>query len=261
MRLSFQCLPALKVTSLTHFQPSRASSQVQHFFSRSLPLFCAILAINKRPTTYPKIRQLALTITASASQTDAALGRAEKSVTGLRSFVWGVSGRRVGAVTCATRSSVALPFRYLDGEIIAGEDGRDELGTLLEFIGAGDVLVCVKLDRLGRSTRDVLNLVHELDQKSASLRVLGPAISTDGPMGKMVLTGLGMVAEMEPGFIKARQREGIERAKSLGDVYKGRKPTIDPLVVRELFDQGVGASEIARRLKIGHASVYRVLGQ
>ena len=80
-------------------------------------------------------------------------------------------------------------------------------------------------------------------------------------MGKMVLTGLGMVAEMELGFIKARQREGIERAKSLGDVYKGRKPTIDPLVVRELFDQGVGASEIARRLKIGHASVYRVLGQ
>jgi DNA invertase Pin-like site-specific DNA recombinase len=64
-------------------------------------------------------------------------------------------------------------------------------------------LVCVKLDRLGRSTRDVLNLVHELDQKGAFLRILEPAISTDGPMGKMVLTVLGMVAEMELGFIKA----------------------------------------------------------
>jgi DNA invertase Pin-like site-specific DNA recombinase len=101
----------------------------------------------------------------------------------------------------------------------------------------------------------------ELDQIGASLRILEPAISTDGPMGKMVLTVLGMVAEMELGFIKARQREGIERAKSQGDVYRGRKPTIDPSAVRELFDQGIGASEIARRLKIGRASVYRVLGQ
>jgi DNA invertase Pin-like site-specific DNA recombinase len=91
------------------------------------------------------------------------------------------------------------------------------------------------------------------------LRILEPAISTDGPMGKMVLTVLGMVAEMELGFIQARQRDGIERAKSKGDVYKGRKPTIDRLVVQDLFKQGIGASEIARRLKIGRASVYRLL--
>jgi DNA invertase Pin-like site-specific DNA recombinase len=96
--------------------------------------------------------------------------------------------------------------------------GRDQLATLLEFIGPGDVLVCVKLDRLGHSTRDVLNLVHELDQKGAFLRILEPAISTDGPMGKMVLTVLGMVAEMELGFIKARQRDGIDRAKSVRDL-------------------------------------------
>ncbi|HEY8007567.1 MAG TPA: recombinase family protein [Methylocella sp.] len=146
-------------------------------------------------------------------------------------------------------------------EKISGKsrEGRDQLATLLEFIGPGDVLVCVKLDRLGRSTRDVLNLVHELDQKGAFLRILEPAISTDGPMGKMVLTVLGMVAEMELGFIKARQRDGIEQAKSKGDVYKGRKPTIDRLAVRDLFNEGIGASEIARRLKIGRASVYRVL--
>jgi DNA invertase Pin-like site-specific DNA recombinase len=146
-------------------------------------------------------------------------------------------------------------------EKISGKsrDGRDQLATLLEFIGRGDVLVCVKLDRLGRSTRDVLNLVHELDQKGANLCILEPAISTDGPMGKMVLTVLGMVAEMELGFIKARQRDGIERAKSKGDVYKGRKPTIDRSAVRDLFNEGIGASEIARRLSIGRASVYRVL--
>jgi DNA invertase Pin-like site-specific DNA recombinase len=70
-----------------------------------------------------------------------------------------------------------------------------------------------------------------------------------------------MVAEMELGFIKARQRDGIERAKAKGDVYKGRKPTIDRLAVKDLFKSGIGASEIARRLKIGRASVYRVLEQ
>ncbi len=123
------------------------------------------------------------------------------------------------------------------------------------------MLVCVKLDRLGRSTRDVLNLVHELDQKGAFLRILEPTISTNGPMGRMVLTVLGMVAEMELGFIKARQRDEIEQAKSKGDVYKGRKPTIDRLAVKDLFKRGIGASEIARRLKIGRASVYRVLEQ
>jgi len=175
----------------------------------------------------------------------------------------------VAAVDSNNRFFMIAPFRELmninvicaDTFRREGREGRDQLATLLEFIGPGDVLVCVKLDRLGRSTRDVLNLVHELDEKGAFLRVLEPPISTDGPMGKMVLTVLGMVAEMELGFIKARQRDGIERAKSKGDVYKGRKPTIDRSAVLQLFNEGVGASEIARRLKIGRASVYRVLEQ
>jgi hypothetical protein len=64
----------------------------------------------------------------------------------------------------------------------------------------GDVLIVVKLDRLGRNTREVLNLVHELEEKGASLRVLEPAIDTGGPMGRMVLTVLGIVAEMELGL-------------------------------------------------------------
>src|SRR5688572_7005600 len=61
-------------------------------------------------------------------------------------------------------------------------DGRTELATVLDFIRSGDTLVVVKLDRLGRSTRDVLNLVHELEQKGAHLRVLEPEINTKGPM-------------------------------------------------------------------------------
>ena len=61
--------------------------------------------------------------------------------------------------------------------------GRDELASIIEFIRGGDELVVVKLDRLGRSTRDVLNLVHELEAKGAALTVLEPAFSTKDPTG------------------------------------------------------------------------------
>ncbi|MBB4199202.1 resolvase [Rhodoblastus sphagnicola] len=137
-------------------------------------------------------------------------------------------------------------------------DGRDELATVLEFVRPGDVLCVVKLDRLGRSTRDVLNLVFELEQKGASLRVLEPAIDTAGPMGKMVLTVLGMVAEMELGFIKERQRTGIEAAKAKG-IYKGRPPTLDHAKVRQLHAEGVGATDIARQMDCSRGAVYKVI--
>ena len=75
-------------------------------------------------------------------------------------------------------------------EAVSGgpRNGRSELASILDFIRSGDVLIVVKLDRLGRNTRDVLNLVHELEEKGASLRVLEPTIDTGGPMGRMILT-------------------------------------------------------------------------
>ncbi len=73
-----------------------------------------------------------------------------------------------------------------------------------------------RLDRLGRSTRDVLNLVHELDGKGASLRVLEPDVTTVGDLGRLVITVLGMVADMELKFIQDRQRAGLDAAKRKG---------------------------------------------
>ena len=137
-------------------------------------------------------------------------------------------------------------------------DGRDQLQNILDFVRTGDTLVVVKLDRLGRSTRDVLNIVHELESKGAFLRVLEPAINTDGPLGKMTLTVLGMVAEMEVGFIRDRQRAGIEKAKAAG-VYKGRPVSLDHEKVVKLHKQGVGATEIARQLECSRSAVYKVL--
>src|SRR4051794_40673565 len=68
----------------------------------------------------------------------------------------------------------------------ATRDGRGELETILQFLRPGDELVVVRLDRLGRSTRDVLNIVHEVEQKSASITVLEPYITTKGDAGRIV---------------------------------------------------------------------------
>ena len=95
-------------------------------------------------------------------------------------------------------------------------DGRNELATVLAFLRPGDELVVTQLDRLGRDTRDVLNLIHECEQKGAFVTVLDPHVCTRGEMGHIVLTVLGMVAQMERRFIKERQRDGIERAKAGG---------------------------------------------
>jgi DNA invertase Pin-like site-specific DNA recombinase len=145
-------------------------------------------------------------------------------------------------------------------ETISGSSrsGRNELASILDFIRHGDVLIVVKLDRLGRNTRDVLNLVHELEEKGASLRVLEPAIDTGGPMGRMVLTVLGMVAEMELGFIRDRQRAGIEAAKAKG-IYKGRPVTFDRARIVSLRNEGMGATEIAKAVGCKRGNVYKTL--
>ena len=138
--------------------------------------------------------------------------------------------------------------------------GRDELAAILEFIRAGDELVVVKLDRLGRSTRDVLNLVHELEQKGAGLRVLEPEpeFCTSTNTGRILVTVLGMVAEMERRFILERQRAGIEAAKKKG-VYRGRKPSVPVDQVRKMYREGNGPAEIAAALGVSRMSVWRAL--
>ncbi len=142
----------------------------------------------------------------------------------------------------------------------ASRNGRSELDTILAFLHPGDELVVVRLDRLGRSTRDVLNIVHEADQKGAFITVLDPHVTTRGEPGRIVLTVLGMVAEMERRFIRERQREGIEKAKAEG-VYKGGRPRIDRDAVLTLRAEGKGPSEIARMLGISRMQVYRIIGR
>ncbi|MFB7147130.1 recombinase family protein [Agrobacterium deltaense] len=140
----------------------------------------------------------------------------------------------------------------------ASRQGRTELATIIEFLREDDELIVTRLDRLGRDTRDVLNIVHECEQRGAYVTVLDPHVSTKGEMGKVILTVLGMVAQMERRFIKERQREGIERAKKTG-LYKGGKIRLDHRLILRLFERGVRPSEIAAELNCSRMQVYRVL--
>lgn len=141
----------------------------------------------------------------------------------------------------------------------ASREGRGELDTILQFVHPGEELVVVRLDRLGRSARDVLNIVHDIDGKGAVLRILEPeVVSTAGPSGRMMIQVLGMVADLELTFIQERQKAGIEAAKARG-VYKGRKKSVPEDEIRRLHRSGVGKAAIARQLHIGRSSVYRAI--
>ncbi len=140
----------------------------------------------------------------------------------------------------------------------ASRNGRTELKTVIEFLRPDDELIVTRLDRLGRDTRDVLNIIHDCEQRGAFVTILDPHISTRGDMGHMVITVLGMVAQMERRFIKQRQREGIERSKASG-VYKGGKRRIDRDAVVKLKDEGMKPSQIASELGCSRMQVYRIL--
>jgi len=139
-------------------------------------------------------------------------------------------------------------------------NGRTELQVLLDFIQPGDTLVVTRIDRLARSMKDLQDILHELKKKSVALRATEQPVDTGTAAGKAFLDMLGVFAEFETNLRRERQLEGIKAAKALG-IYKGRKPTIDLVELRRLRDEEkLGPTAIARRLSIGCASVYRVLG-
>jgi DNA invertase Pin-like site-specific DNA recombinase len=137
-------------------------------------------------------------------------------------------------------------------------EGREELRTVLDFLRKGDVLMVTRIDRLARSIGDLQDIVRQVKARGASLRATEQPIDTGTAAGKCFLDMLGVFAEFETNLRRERQLEGIAKAKAAG-VYKGRPASIDAARVRELKGKGIGASEIAKTLKIGRASVYRVL--
>jgi DNA invertase Pin-like site-specific DNA recombinase len=137
-------------------------------------------------------------------------------------------------------------------------DRREELKTIMAFLREGDTLTVTRIDRLARSIADLAAIVRELEAKGVALKAIEQPIDTSTPAGRCFLQMLGVFAEFETAIRRERQMEGVKAARAAG-VYKGRKPSISPADVAKLKAQGLGATEIAKRLGISRMSVYRVL--
>lgn len=170
---------------------------------------------------------------------------------------------QVAGLEAQERDLLATGCTKLFLEQVSSVVVRSQLAAALEFVRDGDALVVTRLDRLARSTTDLLALVALLERKRVSLRVLdfgGQPIDTSSPSGRLILTMFGAMAEFERALIIARQKEGIAKAKLEGR-YRGRVPTARAKAhdVRSLAQSGMGASAIAAKLSISRASVYRIL--
>lgn len=166
------------------------------------------------------------------------------------------------SIEAQARDLTGVGCEKLFSEQVSSVDvaNREQLAQALDFIREGDTLVVTKLDRLARSVAHLLTITEGLKAKGAALRILNMGIDTSTPTGKLMLTVLGGIAEFEREIMLERQREGIAKAKADGK-YKGRKPTARAKEedVLRLKSEGVGATEIAKRLGIGRASVYRII--
>lgn len=137
---------------------------------------------------------------------------------------------------------------------------REKLEEAIDFAREGDVLVVTKLDRLARSVSHLVKITERLEAKNVALRILDGVIDTSTANGRLVLNMLTSIAQFEREIMLERQREGIAKAQAAGK-YKGRKATARARSgeVLELSGAGVGATEIAKRVGIGRASVYRII--
>lgn len=137
---------------------------------------------------------------------------------------------------------------------------REQLEAALDYCREGDMLMVTKLDRLARSMAHLVLITQQLERKGVTLHILSMNLDSSTPTGKLMLNLLGSIAQFERELMLERQLEGIAKAKAEGK-YKGRVPTAQRKAadVIKLKAEGLKAEEIADRLKISRASVFRVL--
>ena len=135
---------------------------------------------------------------------------------------------------------------------------RPGLNSLLFKVEDGDVVLITKLDRLGRDTADMINLINRFDKMHVGIRFLDDGISTEGSAGKMVITILSAVAEAERLRILERTNEGRIVAKAKGIKF-GRKRKIDRDKLLKYKEKGIIGTALAKEMGISRATVYKIL--
>jgi DNA invertase Pin-like site-specific DNA recombinase len=153
--------------------------------------------------------------------------------------------------------------RIYEEKLSGASRNRPQLGRLLDHVRSGDVVVVHRLDRLARSTRDLLDIAESIKEAEAGLRSLSePWADTTSPAGRMVLTVFAGIAEFERALIQQRTGAGRAAARARG-VRFGRPPKLTAeqvMVARRLIDEGTAVRETARILKVHTATLYRALG-
>ena len=157
-----------------------------------------------------------------------------------------------------TRAGCKKVFR----EVASGaKTDRSQLRRALDQLAASDVLMVTRLDRLARSTRDLLNTLASIADRAAGFRSLGDTwADTTTAHGRLMLTMLGGLAEFERELIRARTSEGRARAKANG-VKMGRPPKLTPHQQKEALqrrDAGEPMREIARSYNVSHSTISRL---
>lgn len=135
---------------------------------------------------------------------------------------------------------------------------REQLQQCLDYLREGDVLAFTRVDRLGRSLKDLVTIADDLRKKGVGLYIVQQNLDTSTPMGQMFYAMLGIMSEFEYHLKRERQLEGIVRAKSLGK-YKGRQPLSINIrqQVLDMLAQNIRPTKIAAELGIGRTSVYK----
>jgi len=138
---------------------------------------------------------------------------------------------------------------------------REELKKAIDYCREGDVFVVTKIDRLARSTRDLLNIIEELAAKGVEFKVMDQSVDTTSSTGKLTLQILASVAEFENSIRKERQADGIKKAQADGKQF-GRHPKMTEGTIgsiRKLKAAGMAVKDIMAKTGMSKASVYRAL--
>lgn len=139
---------------------------------------------------------------------------------------------------------------------------RPELKSALEYMRTGDVLVVWKLDRLARSLKQLIETVEDFEKRGLGLRSLTEVIDTTTSGGKLIFHIFGALAEFERSIIRERTIAGLNAARQQGRVG-GRPASLkeaDLVIARALLkDRNIRVEEVARRLNVSPATLYRYL--
>ena len=155
-----------------------------------------------------------------------------------------------------------LTERVFEETASGAKRDRPELKAVLDFMRAGDNLVVWKLDRLARSTRQLLETVEALELRGIGLKILTQNIDTTNAGGRLIFTVFSAIAEFEREIIRERTRAGLDAARSRGRTG-GRPRALSDKDLKEarvlLTDPEITVEDVARRLGVGPSTLYRYL--